>query len=193
MKLKSFTIIEVLIATAIFVCVVALSATSYGMVIKSDRSSREQNTNLECLSSFDNFLFTEIKSADRAPFIWGAQKEDTRFIFSKVDSKFPAVKQLQGLLVYSHGLKNMIFFSGEGLYSLPVDDKDFEKGYVNSENIDKKITNLLPNGCRTNLQIEVAASAGTESYLVQIKGEIFRQGNVARMPVDLSVATGEGI
>lgn len=193
MKLKSFTIIEVLIATTIFVCVVALSAASYGMVIKSNKNSREQNTNMECLSSFSELVSDELKSAELSPYIWGIEKKDTRFEFVKIESTFPIAKQYSGLLIFTGGGRKMLFFSGDGLYALPIEDKDFKKGFIDGENIDKKITNFLPSGCSTGAMFSAAKSAQGESYLLQIEGKISKMGNSATLPIDFSIATGEGI
>lgn len=193
MKLKSFTIIEVLIATTIFVCVVALSAASYGMVIKSNKNSREQNTNMECLSHFGDLVPRELKGVEVSPFIWGVQRNDTKLEFSMIDNSFPDVKQYTGLLIFRDSEKKMIFFSGDGLYSLAIADGDLKRGFVNSEGIDKEITNLLPSGCKTNSQLYASKSAEGESFMVHIKGDIFKGDSSVKLPVDMSVSIGDGI
>lgn len=193
MKLKSFTIIEVLIATAIFVCVVALSAASYGMVIKSNTSAKEASSNFQCLSNFEDAISTRIKSSARQPFIVPVRRIQTRLTFDKFENKFPESDTANGFVYFEKDSVKMIFASGQGLYELDISDTDLQKGFIDTENIEKKIVNIIPPECRIDPKIKIYKSQTKDDYLIEFGGQIKSEQNKNSLQIVLSVAVGEGI
>lgn len=192
MKLKSFTIIEVLIATAIFVCVVALSAASYGMVIKTDKASSEENASLECLSILNDAMSAQLKQASTDPFIWGVKKTNTRFEFNRINDVFPNKEKVEGVIIFNKAGMSMIFKSGDGIYSMPLNQRDFEKGYIDSELVGRSTTNILPPKCVNKTDLYISKSHSNNSFLASLNGEIYKESSVS-LPVDISISFGEGI
>ncbi len=76
MKLKSFTLIEILIATIIFMIVVTTAVTSLTMMRKSTNSSNDLARATGCAREVEDFVKLKLRQAKQDQKIYGVSKND---------------------------------------------------------------------------------------------------------------------
>ena len=91
MKTKSFTLIEVLVASTIFMLVAMMAAASFAAVRQTNAKATDLKNTSECREVLQNFVQSEVKNSNSGARIMEIKFVDPNYVLGDVLSDFPAL------------------------------------------------------------------------------------------------------
>jgi len=148
MKLKGYSLMEVLVASLIFMSVIIVSVSSFAMVKNSDNHIEDVSIASGCSRQLDDVITAQIRSSNFSPRIKGLVYGDGKYIFDDIQIE----KKYAGLALFTvPGKYSVIFKEGQDYFF-----KD-EIPYTADQIINAKIANTS-NANKMN-SVECAASS----------------------------------
>jgi len=171
-KIKSFSLIEILIASSIFMFVAIMAAASFGMVRRANDRARDLKNTGECREILQNFVESGVNNSSKEPRIMGIIGQGDGYLFKdiKIANDGSLQDQLQAEDIQFSGLA---MFLSDGSYSVIYKDKNQKYLYKEFAQNDPDIT--LPS----------------EGEIVPAASEFLKTGNQScyGSPVSLGSAT----
>ncbi len=121
-KILSFSLIEILIASSIFMFVAMMAAASFGMIRKANDRARDLKNTGECREILQNFVESGVNNSNREPRIMGIIGQGDGYLFKDIDVANDSLS-LEQLPTEDIQFAGLAMFLSDGSYSVIYKDK----------------------------------------------------------------------
>jgi|GEM_PF-2530899 len=112
MKLRSFTLVEILIASTIFTIVIMTAVSTFALIRRSNYKSADSKVAASCARQIEDFIKAEVTSSNTSPrieLIKQSQTNRNRYSISSVPGFDPSNYPVLGLALFQGGRVKLIF------------------------------------------------------------------------------------
>jgi len=197
MKIKSFTLIEVIVATGIFAAVIVLATASYSYTLKSNQRAADINNLTQCTRSVEDYISNQLKNASKEPFIAMGDINGSFVDFSDVSKIIPAYSPADAVLIFKEN-SLLIIMRYQGTYKIgEVNPNNYAHGsnsvsIANINNLSSFMdNNWLSNN--TNKPFRIGKIAAKNIFHVKVFDYLTLQGAEDRVnPVFINISAQAG-
>lgn len=188
MKLKSFSLMEVLISSLIFMSVVVVSVSSFAMVRNSNNKVEDTTITNQCARQLEDVISAQVKSSNFGKRVMGVLYQGGRYVFKEITSD-ASIDEYDGIALFTKAGKyySVIYKDGDTYYqnnvSYPGNDPTTDSpiktlGSVPMSSNDCVAFIIIGNGVFniTATKTAIGDSQSNDVYSVVVEDKLYRKG-----------------
>lgn len=150
MKYKSYSLIEILVASMIFMIVIVVSITAFGMVRRTNTKADDLRLTNQCARQIEDYIGSQIRSANTKERIMAiADRGAGSYIFRKLPDSFD--NYYQGLVLFNGANSYLAIYKIGGVYYAKsaqyTNEHQVEDGKTIPGIIPDRNAVILPDAC----------------------------------------------